>query len=461
MDRNKWIEHLLEIDKKHIWHPFTQMKDWVEDEEIIIIEKGEGCYLYDVYGRKFLDGVSSLWVNVHGHRKKEIDEAIRNQLDKIAHSTLLGLANVPSIELAERLIEITPEGLNKVFYSDNGSTAVEIGLKIAYQYFQQTGKPEKKKIISFVNAYHGDTIGSVSVGGIDLFHQIYKPLLFETVKIPYPYCYRCPYGKSPDTCNMECLTEAKEIIRHHRDDAAAIVIEPRIQGAAGMITAPDGFLKGIYEAAKENNILLIADEVATGFGRTGKMFAVEHEDVTPDIMAVAKGISGGYLPNAATLTTDEVYYGFYADYGEKKTFFHGHTYTGNPLAAAAAIANIDLFKKEKTIENLQPKIEHLRKRLQDFWKLKHVGDIRQAGFMVGIELVVDRDTKEEYPYEVRIGHRVIVRARKYGIIIRPLGNVIVLMPPLCISIEELDKLLDGVYMAIEEVTDEYDRGKIP
>ncbi len=460
MDREKWIEHLIEVDRNHIWHPFTQMKDWVEKEEIIIIEKGEGCYLYDVYGRKFLDGVSSLWVNVHGHRKKEIDEAIKKQLDKIAHSTLLGLANVPSIELAEKLIEITPEGLNKVFYSDNGSTAMEIAMKIAYQYYQQIGKTSKKKIISFVNAYHGDTIGSVSVGGIDLFHKIYKPLLFETIKVPYPYCYRCPYGKEPDTCNMECLAKAQETIREHRDDAVAVVIEPRVQGAAGMITAPDGFLKGVAEAAKENDILLITDEVATGFGRTGKMFAVEHEDVKPDIMAVAKGISGGYLPIAATLTTDEVYEGFYADYGEKKTFFHGHTYTGNPLAAAASIANIELFEKEKTLEKLQPKIEHLSRRLEEFRQLEHVGDIRQAGFMVGIELVKDRKTKEDYPYELRMGHRVIVEARKHGIIIRPLGNVIVLMPPLCISIEELDMLLDGVYKSIEEVTARYDRGEI-
>ncbi len=458
-NRNEWIEHLLEVDKKHIWHPFTQMKEWVEKEEIIIIERGEGCYLYDVYGRKFLDGVSSLWVNVHGHRKKEIDEAIKKQLDKIAHSTLLGLANVPSIELAERLIKITPDNLTKIFYSDNGSTAVEIGLKIAYQYFQQTGRPQKKKIISFVNAYHGDTIGSVSVGGIDLFHQIYRPLLFETIKIPYPYCYRCPYGKSPDTCNMECLTEAKKIISEHREDAAAIIIEPIMQGAAGMIKSPPGFLRGIYEAAKENDILLIVDEVATGFGRTGKMFAVEHENVKPDIMAVAKGISGGYLPIAATLTTDEIYMGFWADYAEKKTFFHGHTYTGNPLAAAAAIASIDLFEKEKVIENLQPKIRHLEKKLEEFRELPHVGDIRQAGFMVGIELVRDKRTKEEYPYGDRISHQVIVRARKYGIIIRPLGDVIVLMPPLCISIEELDFLLDGVYRSIKEVTEEYERRK--
>ena len=452
MDK-KEIIRLLEIDKKHIWHPFTQMKDWIEDEDVIVIEEGKGIYLKDINGKKYIDGVSSLWTNVHGHKNKVIDNAIKKQLNKIAHSTMLGLSNVPSIELAEKLLKIVPNNLKKVFYSDNGSTAVEIGIKIAFQYQQQKGNKNKTKIISFENAYHGDTIGSVSVGGIDLFHKIYNPLLFDTIKVPYPFCYRCPKGIGPEICSMECLEDAKTIIKEHKNDAAAIIIEPIIQGASGMLTAPHGFLKEISKTAKENDILLIVDEVATGFGRTGKMFAVEHEKVKPDIMALAKGITGGYLPLAATLTTEEVFNGFLGDYEEKKTFFHGHTYTGNPLAAAAAIANLELFENENLIEKNLPKLDILSLELDKFHKLKHVGDIRQKGFMIGIELVKNKKTKKNYPEKERIGHKVIVRARKYGVIIRPLGDTIIINPPLSISKREIRKLMKSVYKAIKEITE--------
>ncbi len=454
MKQKKIKKRLEALDKRYIWHPFTQMKDWLEDTPLII-EKGKGSYLIDIYGRKYLDGVSSLWVTVHGHRKKEIDAAVKKQINKIAHSTLLGLSNVPAILLAEKLIKIAPKGLTKVFYSDSGSTAVEIALKMSFQYWQQKGSEykNKTKFISLYNAYHGDTIGSVSVGGIDLFHQIYKPLLFDTYKIESPYCYRCSFNKTYPECNLECADYAESVIKKLADNTAALIVEPIVQGAAGMIISPRGYLKKIRDICTKYNILMIADEVATGFGRTGKMFACKHEGVSPDIMAVAKGITGGYLPLAATLATDEIYNAFYGEYKDLKTFFHGHTYTGNPLACAAAIANIDLFKKERTLQRLQLKITYLTKRLKAFETLAHVGDIRQKGFMIGIELVKGKKIKEPYPLEKKIGIKVIKEARKHGLIIRPLGNVIVLMPPLSIKMEELKRLLDVVYVCIRKATE--------
>lgn len=453
--RNLPAKKIEELDKQYIWHPFTQMSDW-EKEPQIVIESGKGSALIDIHGTKYLDGVSSLWVTVHGHRKKEIDRAVAGQLKKIAHSTLLGLSNVPAVLLAEKIVRIAPPGLSKVFYSDSGSTAVEIGLKIAFQYWQQKAPEFRPKtgFISLKEAYHGDTIGSVSVGGIDLFHEIYKPLLFHSNKIDTPHCYRCALGKTYPGCGLACAEQAEEVIRRHSRETAALIIEPLVQGAAGMLISPPGYLRRIREICTQYNILMIADEVATGFGRTGKMFACEHEDVAPDIMCIAKGITGGYLPLAATLTTEEIYRGFLGEYRELRTFFHGHTYTGNPLACAAAIANIDLFKKEKTLAKLQPKIAYLSERLDRFKQLNHVGDIRQKGFMAGIELVKNRTTKEPYPLEDKMGIKVILECRKHGLIIRPLGNVIVLMPPLAISTGEIKRMTDIIYASIKQVTEE-------
>ncbi len=444
---------LEKLDKKYIWHPFTQMRDWAKEPQVIIAS-GKGSTLTDVHGKKYIDGVSSLWVTVHGHRKKEIDAAISKQLKKIAHSTLLGLSNVPAVVLAEKLVNIAPKGLSKVFYSDSGSTAVEIALKMAFQYWQQKGPQFRRKsgFISLTEAYHGDTIGSVSVGGIDLFHSIYRPLLFQTRKIESPYCYRCTYGLTYPKCRTACLMHAERTVRKQASETAALIIEPLVQGAAGMLTQPPGYLKKIRELCTRYGILMIADEVATGFGRTGKLFACEHEDVVPDLLCVAKGITGGYLPLAATLTNDEIHRGFLAEYRDMKTFFHGHTYTGNPLACAAAIANIDLFEKEKTLRKLQPKIEFLREGLERLQELDHVGEVRQKGFMTGIELVQSRRTKKPYPLARKTGARVALECRKNGLIIRPLGNVIVLMPPLMISRKELKRLMEIVYRAIKRVT---------
>jgi adenosylmethionine-8-amino-7-oxononanoate aminotransferase len=449
---HKREKELEDLDRNLIWHPFTQMRDYME-EVPLIIERGEGSYLIDLYGKKYLDGISSLWVTLHGHRKKEIDDAIRNQLERVAHSTLLGISNVSAIELAKELVEIAPAGLRKVFYSDSGSTAVEIAIKIAFQFWKQNENGRSKPtFLSFTNAYHGDTIGSVSLGGIDLFHEIYGPLLFPVYRAPYPYCYRCPLEKSTPSCGMECLNRVEDILSVHHEEIAALIIEPMIQGAAGMITSPKGYLKGIRELTKKYRVLLIADEVATGFGRTGRMFACEHEAISPDILCLAKGITGGYLPLAATLTADEIFNAFLGEYEEKKTFFHGHSYTGNPLACAAAVANLKVMKEERVLEKLQGKIQFLSEALKGYGDLEHVGDIRQLGMMVGIELVADKTTKEEYPFEDKIGTRVIKEARRRGLILRPLGNVIVLMPPLGISLDELSEVLSTTYHSIKAVT---------
>lgn len=444
-------EQLTEWDKKYIWHPFTQMEDYM-DIQPLVIERGEGFYLIDTDGRKYIDGVSSLWVLVHGHGKKELVEVIEQQSKQLCHSTLLGLTNVPAVVLAKKLIDIAPEGLSKVFYSDNGSTSVEIALKMAYQYWQQKGEKKRKRFISFANGYHGDTIGSVSVGGIDLFHKVYRPLLFRNYKSPSPYCYRCPLKLQTETCGLACVEQFEKIVKRHKDEVCAVIIEPIVQGAAGMIVQPDGFLSAVWGIAKENDLLFITDEVATGFGRTGNMFACEKENVRPDFLCVAKSITGGYLPLAATLTTDEIFRGFLGKFEDFKTFFHGHTYTGNPLACSVAVKNLELYEEEQLIGKLKGKIALLQKELQGFYQLMHVGDVRQKGFMIGIELVKNRKTKRPYPHKEKIGQKVTWEARKRGVVIRPLGDVIVLMPPLAIDETTLKELIKATYESIKTVT---------
>lgn len=440
------------LDKQYVWHPFTQMRDWEANPQLVIAA-GKGIKLIDVDGKEYYDGVSSLWLNVHGHQKKEIDEAIIAQLGKIAHTTMLGLANVPAAELAAQLIEIAPAGLAKVFYSDSGSTAVEIAIKMAYQYWQLKGQTQKKKFVTLTNAYHGDTVGSVSVGGIDLFHRIFQPLLFETLPVSSPCCSSCTSAEEQEKRAADYAAELEALLERRGNEIAAMVVEPLIQGAAGMLTQPAGYLRRIRELTRKYNVLLIVDEVATGFGRTGRMFACEHEGVSPDIMTVAKGITAGYMPLAATLTTQEVYSAFLGDYQEQKTFFHGHSYTGNPLACAAALANLKVFKDEKVIEGLGAKIAAVTAKLDTFWQLKHVGDIRQCGLMIGIEIFQDKAAKAEYPWEWGMGNKVCMKARELGLVIRPLGNVVVLMPPLASTVEDLEAMLDITYQAIEIITE--------
>jgi len=443
---------LEEKDKKYLWHPFTQMQDW-EAEDILVIESAEGVYLKDIHGRRYLDGISSLWCNVHGHQVPELDQAIRDQLGKVAHTTFLGLSSVPAIELAEKLISVSPEGLTRVFYSDSGSEAVEIALKIAFQYWSHTGRPEKKEFVRLTHAYHGDTLGAVSVGGIDIFHEIFGPLLFKTHAAPAPYVYRWPGGGSREQVRDAALEALEAVFKEHHTRIAAFVMEPLMQGAAGMIDQPQGYVRRVRELTQKYGILLIFDEVATGFGRTGTLFACEHEEVAPDILIAAKGLTGGYLPLAVTLVTEAIYRAFCGAYTELKTFFHGHTYTANPLACSAALANLKLFESRDVLKALAPKMELLRKKLQGFTALKAVGDIRRVGMMAGLELVRNRATKESYGLSEKIGIRVIQRARDKGAILRPLGSVIVLMPPLGMSETELETLLDITYSAIQEVTE--------
>src|SRR4051795_10805936 len=415
-------------DRRFLWHPFTQQRGWADDDAPII-ERAERCELIDIHGRHYIDGVSSLWCNVHGHRHPAIDIAVRDQMDRVAHSTMLGLSHRPAIELARRLVEIAPDGLSRVFYSDSGSTAAEIAVKMAFQYWQQQGGSDARRtrFVSLKNAYHGDTIGSVSVGGIDLFHGAYGPLLFGAL-----------HAEAGDIEDMARLFAA------HPGEIAAVIVEPLVQGAAGILVHPEGYLADVRALCDEYGTFLICDEVATGFGRTGRMFACEHEDVSPDLMCVAKGITGGYLPLAATLATERIYEGFLGRHEEFRTFFHGHTYTGNPLACAAAIATLRLFEQERTLEQLQAKIALLGSLLEPVAAMPGVAEVRRRGFMVGIEL-------EGFPVEARAGHQVTLAARRRGAIVRPLGDVVVLMPPLAITKDELRRLVAITRESIADV----------
>jgi len=421
-------QELAEIDKRVLWHPFTQQQGWAE-EQPLIVERAVGCTLYDTDGNAYIDGISSLWCTVHGHAHPVIDAAVREQLGRVAHTTMLGLTHRPAIELAAQLVEIAPPGLRRVFFSDNGSTAAEVALKMAFQYWRHRGQPRRTGFVTLRNGYHGDTIGSVSVGGIELFHACFGPLLFDA--------WQAVPG---DRAHMA------ELLSEHAGEVAAVVVEPLVQGAAGIVTHPDGYLRAVRELCDEHDVLLICDEVATGFGRTGTMFACEQEDVAPDLMCVAKGLTGGYLPLAATLATEQVYEAFLGEHAELKTFFHGHTYTGNPLACAAALATLEIFRSEGTLAALQPKIALLGELLDEHVApLEAVREVRRRGFMVGIEL-------DGFPVEARMGHQVTLAARRRGAIVRPLGDVVVLMAPLSIGEAQLRRLVAITAESIAEAT---------
>lgn len=445
-------EKLRQLDLKYVWHPFTQMARWQHEKPLVIAE-GDGNYLIDTDGKRYLDGVSSLWVNVHGHRCPTLDDALVRQSQKLAHSTLLGLSNIPAIEFAEALISAAPNSLQRVFYSDSGSTAVEVALKIAYQYWQHRGQKTKTQFVALDAAYHGDTIGAVSVGGIDLFHRIFHPLLFEVERAPTPHSYRCTIERqehSPAACAQHCLKALEDLFAEKSPQLAALVIESRIQGAAGMLLHPPGYLASVAQLCRKYEILLICDEVATGFGRTGELFSCMAENVEPDLMAVAKGITGGYLPLAATLASEEIYEAFLGE--SDKTFFHGHTYTGNPLACAVALASLRLIHESHLLSTVRQSADLLQKGLaRDIGPLPNVGQIRQLGLMVGIELVADSTSKRPFPATERLGAEICQRARDYGLLLRPLGDVIVLMPPLTISKTEIEFLLTGLTASIQDV----------
>jgi len=445
-----------ERDLRALWHPFTQMSEWM-DGRPVIIERGEGNYLIDTEGRRYFDGISSMWVNLHGHDHPRIRAAIHEQLDRLAHSTLLGLAHGPSIDLATRLIEIAPSGLTRVFFSDNGSTAVEIALKMAFQFWQQRedrASRARTRFVALKGAYHGDTLGAVAVGGVEAFHEIFRPLVFEALRAENAYCYRCPYGLRHPDCGIHCLESLEGILESQGSEVAAVIVEPLVQAAAGMLLLPDGWLRRVRELCDRHGTLLIVDEVATGFGRTGCMFACEHEAVTPDLMAVAKGMSAGFLPLAATLTSEKLFEGFLGPVRDHAQFFHGHSYTGNALGCAATLASLDVFAEEDVLKHVQEMSTYLAQRLEALRRLPAVGDIRQRGLMVGIELVQDRTTRERFDPGERIGALVCMAIRKQGVILRPLADTIVLMPPLSVQRGEIDHLVDALVKCIAQVTGE-------
>lgn len=442
-------EQLRQWERDHLWYPFTQMATLADDPPPIIVA-ADGMYLIDADGQRYLDGVGSMWVSVHGHRVGAIDAAIADQLEHVAHTTLLGLTHPAAIMLAKALVDVAPEGLSRVFYSDTGACAVEIAVKMAYQYGTLTATTERRHFFRLNRGYHGDTIGAVSVGGIDLFHATYRPLLFPTIAVESPYCYRCPWGQSYPGCNRACFDHVAEVVSQRASEACGFIMEPLVQGAGGMITLPPGYTAFVRELTARHGVPLILDEVATGFGRTGTLFAAEREHVQPDFMAVSKGLSGGYLPIAATLVREEIFQAFLGS--PERTFFHGHTYTGNPLAARAALANLELMQSSNLIAELPTRVNVLAAALAALARLPHVGEVRQCGMMVGVELVADRETTAPYPGERRMGARVCQAVRRRGAFIRPLGDVVVLMPPLAMAHDQLHALVAMVGEAITEVT---------
>jgi len=437
---------LVEADKAYVWHPFTPMKQHLAAEPLVI-ESGEGFELIDTRGNRYIDGFSSLWCNLHGHRVPQIDAAVRDQLGRIGHSTLLGLACPPSIELAERLVRIAPKGLAKVFYSDSGATAVEVALKMAFQYWRNRGFPKRRRFIALREGYHGDTIGSVSVGGIEAFHRTFRPLLFRTTFVDSPNAFHHPDGESAGRAVLRQIDQALSLAA---GEYCAVIVEPLIQGAAGMLTHTGGFLPGLRDLTRRRDVLLIADEVATGFCRTGTLFACRQEGVCPDLMCLGKGLTGGYLPVAATLTTQEVFDAFLGEPHEGKTFYHGHTYTGNALGCAAAVASVDLIFSSGLLATLPRKARRIRHRLAELRGHPHVADIRQCGMMVGIDLMRDPSARLAFDPELRVGAAVCFHARGHGIIIRPLGDVVVLMPAPAMDLDTLDRLLTGVVASVHE-----------
>ena len=448
--KDEWIEK----DLKYVWHPDTQMKQYEgADFKPVLIERGKGIYLYDSDGNRYIDGVSSWWVNTLGHSNPRLNKVLTQQAEKIEHVLLADFTHKPAVELAQRLIELAGEPFSKVFYSDDGSTAVEVAIKMAYQYWYQKGKPEKKHFVSMTESYHGDTLGSVSVGGIDIYKKIFSPLVFETLKVSAPYCYRCPKCCTQGDCALECFSEVEELFEKRHNEIAAMIVEPLVQGAAGMRVYPCEYLPRLRKLCDKYDILLIDDEVAMAFGRTGKYFAFEHAGIRPDIFCVAKGITAGYIPLAATITTDKIYNAFYDDFSSLKTFYHGHSFTGNPVACAIAVENLKIMQEERIVENLTPKINKLKSCLEKFKALEHAGDIRHIGMIGAIELVKNKKTREPYPFTDRTGHRVFKSALKKGAVLRPIGNVIYFMPPLIITEEEIEELTDIAFSAIKEVTE--------
>ncbi|MBZ4686418.1 MAG: adenosylmethionine--8-amino-7-oxononanoate transaminase [Clostridiales bacterium] len=437
-------------DLNYIWHPCSQMKDY-EDFPPIVIDRGKGVFLYDVDGNKYLDAVSSWWVNLFGHSNKRINKAIASQLEKLEHVIFVNFSHEPAIELSERIVGMTPEGLNKVFFADNGSSAVEAALKLSFQYFQQTGKLKKTKFAAITDSYHGETTGALSVNNIDLYSKIYKPILLNTFKVEGPDCFRCKYSLNRDICNAECFEHMEETIKEHHEEIAGVIIEPMVQGAAGMKIYSPIYLKKLRKLCDDYDVHLIADEIAVGFGRTGKMFACEHAGISPDIMCLSKGLTAGYLPLALMLTTDEIYKAFYDEYTSLKAFLHSHSYTGNPIGCAVANETLNIFEDEKVLEKNMVKSRFLKEKAVELL-LDHpnVGEFRQLGMIAAVELVKNKETRETFDWKKRVGYKIYRIALKHGVLLRPLGNVIYFMPPYVISEEEIDLMISVARKSINE-----------
>jgi len=441
---------LRDLDRNVVWHAFSQMSNY----DGLIIESAEGCWLTDIDGNRYFDGASSLWCNIHGHRHPHIDQAIRNQLDRVAHVTNLGMSHPATISLAKRLVALAPKSLEHVFFAGDGASAVEVAMKMAFQYWRQCPNPEPKRttFLALGSAYHGDTLGTVSVGGVSRFHSLFEPLLFPVLRGPCPDSYRLPIGVESGELAQSYLNEYRQLLESHTETIIAVIVEPLVQGAAGMVVHPPGFLGGLAKLCKEFGCLLIADEIAVGMGRTGKLFACEHELVEPDFLCIGKGLSGGYLPMSATLTSNRIWQAFLGRYEESKSFLHGHTYGGNPLSAAAAHATLDVFELEQTLERLPAKANQLMNRLDSLRNHPEVGDVRQCGMLAAIELVSDKADKTPIPWQTQRAGHVCKQALKKGVWLRPIGNVIPIVPPLSATENELDLLVDSLEFGLSQGT---------
>lgn len=437
-------------DLKYIWHPCAQMKDYQELNPIVI-EKGEGVWLYDIEGNKYLDCISSWWTNTLGHSNKRINEAIKKQIDNIEHVIFANFSNKPAIDLAEKLVNITPDRLTKVFFSDNGSSAVEIALKMSFHYNMQKGNTKKKRFVALSDAYHGETLGALSVCDIDDYNKIYNPLLVDTIRVEGPDCYRCKYGLTRDNCDAECFENMEKCMEEKHEEISAIIVEPMVQGAAGMKIYSPIYLKKLRKICDKYDIHLIADEIAVGFGRTGEMFACNHAQISPDFMCLSKGISAGYMPMSVVMTTDELYDCFYGDYNEGKAFLHSHTYAGNAMGCAIALENLKIFEEDNIIENNTKKAELIKRlTLEKSKTSKHVGEVRSIGMITAIEIVEDKFTKKGYPWQMRVGYEIYKIALSKGLILRPIGNVLYFIPPYIINEEEMNFMVNTCFQSIEE-----------
>lgn len=434
------LDQLLELDRRHVWHPCTQQKDH-ETLPPIAIDRGEGVYLIDREGRRYIDGVSSWWVNLFGHANPRLNKALTRQAEKVSHHIFAGFTHEPAVELARRLCQLTPEGLERVFFNDNGSAAVEAALKMSFQYWQQIGHTDKTKFVSITEAYHGETIGALSVSGCDLYRQVYQPILLRGHQVPGPDCFRCPYGLHRDSCSAECFSPMARVLDDYHDEICGVIIEPLIQGAAGMRIYPPVYLKKLRQACTDHRVHYIADEIAVGFGRTGKLFANEHAGVSPDILCLSKGITGGYMPFSVTMATEKIYQAFYGDYADLKAFLHSHSYSGNPLGCAVALEVLNIFEEEQILTSMASKMAIFEAWKPVFEELPQVGEMRRCGMVAALELVVDKESKRGFPWQERKGLQVFRQALQRGALLRPLGNVVYFMPPLNITDEELEKLL--------------------